>query len=145
MADKENRYRGNTVWMKARGCQNCENCKRDNCGSCKVCMTMPRFGGDGRNKQACKMRRCQKKIAPLQVRSDPLQKTIDMYWNKSEIVPKRKLTAEEIQEVQLIHDMSSKDQKGEQNEVLLSNKRDREAFVETGESKHSDDDVVVLD
>ena len=39
-------------------CGQCDNCKRVNCGSCIHCLDMPRFGGNGKMKQACKLRKC---------------------------------------------------------------------------------------
>ena len=144
MADKENKYRCNTnaVWTKARGCLKCEKCKRDNCGECKSCKAMPRFGGDGRLNAACEMRRCQKKIAPLQVRRDPQRNTIDKYFNKGESVqsPQRKFTTEDIQDDQLISNNSSKDHGGEENGELSSKRK-----VAWAETKVSDDEVIILD
>ena len=36
-------------------CGQCDNCKKANCGSCSSCQDMPRFGGPGKMKQACKL------------------------------------------------------------------------------------------
>ncbi|KAM5238057.1 DNA (cytosine-5)-methyltransferase 1 [Ctenodactylus gundi] len=49
--DKENAF-------KRRRCGVCEVCQQPECGLCKACKDMVKFGGSGRSKQACQMRRC---------------------------------------------------------------------------------------
>ncbi|NWY51511.1 DNMT1 methyltransferase, partial [Chionis minor] len=51
--DKENA-------MKRRRCGVCEVtvCQQPECGKCKACQNMVKFGGSGRSKQACLQRRC---------------------------------------------------------------------------------------
>ena len=44
--------------MMKNKCGQCNNCKRANCGSCSSCQDMPRFGGPGKMKQACNLRKC---------------------------------------------------------------------------------------
>jgi len=39
-------------------CKRCRACLSPNCGVCSACRDMPRFGGRGLGKQACKGRRC---------------------------------------------------------------------------------------
>lgn len=38
----------------------CDGCKKDNCGKCKFCLDMPRFGGPGKKKR-CESRKCTSK------------------------------------------------------------------------------------
>jgi hypothetical protein len=45
--------------MKKR-CQKCEGCRRDDCGKCRFCRGMSKFGGQGRNRNACIQRRCMR-------------------------------------------------------------------------------------
>lgn len=42
---------------RKKRCGVCEACQNPNCGKCNHCKDMPKFGGTGRSKQACKMRR----------------------------------------------------------------------------------------
>ena len=46
-------------------CSQCDNCKRANCGSCISCQDMPRFGGPGKMKQACKLRKCLASVSTV--------------------------------------------------------------------------------
>ena len=41
-----------------RACRKCESCRRENCGACKYCQDMKKFGGRGVLKQKCSMRAC---------------------------------------------------------------------------------------
>merc|ERR1719239_159088 len=43
---------------RVRACGKCESCKRENCGACKYCQDMRKFGGKGVLKQKCSMRAC---------------------------------------------------------------------------------------
>lgn len=43
---------------KRQRCGVCEACQLPDCGKCSHCKDMVKFGGSGRAKQACKMRRC---------------------------------------------------------------------------------------
>ena len=43
---------------KTRKCGSCLNCTKVNCGVCVFCQDMPKFGGPGKMKQACKSRKC---------------------------------------------------------------------------------------
>lgn len=49
--DKENMF-------KRRRCGVCEVCHQPECGQCKACKDMVKYGGQGRSKQACLERRC---------------------------------------------------------------------------------------
>jgi DNA (cytosine-5)-methyltransferase 1 len=43
---------------RRRRCGVCEVCQQNDCGKCKACKDMIKFGGSGRSKQACIHRRC---------------------------------------------------------------------------------------
>ena len=43
---------------RKRRCGECDACKRDDCGQCKPCSALPRFGGSSQKKQACANRKC---------------------------------------------------------------------------------------
>lgn len=49
---------------KRRRCGQYSGCKQKDCGSCKCCLDMKKFGGTGRRKQCCVKRRC---LHPSQV------------------------------------------------------------------------------
>ena len=53
-----------TVGAKVRSCGNCPACLAADCGDCKYCFDMRKFGGKGTLRQRCKMRRCTNKIVP---------------------------------------------------------------------------------
>ena len=46
--------------MKPRrtSCGMCSGCQKDDCGECKMCINMIKFGGNGKMKQKCLKRRC---------------------------------------------------------------------------------------
>lgn len=52
-ADETSRDKG----PKKRRCGVCEACQNPDCGKCAHCQDMIKFGGTGRGKQACKMRK----------------------------------------------------------------------------------------
>ncbi|CAD1477928.1 unnamed protein product [Heterotrigona itama] len=43
---------------KRQRCGVCETCQQPDCGVCTSCKNMVKFGGSGKNKQACNRRRC---------------------------------------------------------------------------------------
>ena len=43
---------------RRKHCNSCEGCRRDDCGDCSNCQDMTKFGGPGRKKKACILRRC---------------------------------------------------------------------------------------
>ena len=45
--------------MKRKRCGSCEGCTRPDCGICKCCMDKPRFGGLGKRKQCCELKKCR--------------------------------------------------------------------------------------
>jgi len=59
---KRNESRKHMDFMRARkirACRKCESCRRENCGACKYCQDMKRFGGRGKLKQKCSLRACE--------------------------------------------------------------------------------------
>ncbi|KAL1529459.1 hypothetical protein AB1Y20_000406 [Prymnesium parvum] len=45
--------------VKRRRCTQCANCLRPDCGACAACLQMVKFGGAGKKRQACALRRCE--------------------------------------------------------------------------------------
>ena len=54
-----------SMMKRKKKCGQCDNCKRANCGSCSSCQDMPRFGGPGKMKQACKLRKCLASVSTV--------------------------------------------------------------------------------
>ena len=48
----------NKKQRRVRACRKCESCRRENCGACKYCQDMRKFGGRGVLKQKCSLRAC---------------------------------------------------------------------------------------
>ena len=44
--------------LKKKRCGICDSCQTPDCGTCAHCKDMVKFGGSGKTKQACKLRRC---------------------------------------------------------------------------------------
>ena len=44
--------------LKKRGCKKCIGCTREDCGSCRYCKDMIKFGGQGKKKQKYVHRMC---------------------------------------------------------------------------------------
>ena len=40
-------------------CKVCDACKREDCGECKSCLAMTKFGGDGKVRSSCVNRKCE--------------------------------------------------------------------------------------
>ena len=43
---------------KQRRYGSCSGCTRDDCGQCRNCLDMIKFGGSGKKKQACVLQKC---------------------------------------------------------------------------------------
>nr|XP_034189663.1 DNA (cytosine-5)-methyltransferase PliMCI-like [Osmia lignaria] len=56
---------------KRQRCGICEICQQPDCGVCTACKDMIKFGGSGRSKQACNMRRCPNMAIQEANDSDP--------------------------------------------------------------------------
>ena len=50
--------KGSNKHRRVRACRKCESCRRENCGACKHCQDMKKFGGRGVLKQKCTLRAC---------------------------------------------------------------------------------------
>ena len=50
---------------RTRRCGACAGCTMPDCGHCSACRDKPKFGGDGRMKQACAKRRCSNPTQPI--------------------------------------------------------------------------------
>ena len=61
------------VMKRRRRCGKCVGCTRKECGHCRNCKDMPKFGGPGRKKQSCLARRCTVMI-PAVVLDEPPKK-----------------------------------------------------------------------
>ena len=44
---------------RRKRCRQCTGCKTKDCGQCKFCKDMPKFGGLGRKKKPCIFRKCR--------------------------------------------------------------------------------------
>ena len=44
---------------KRSRCGQCEACLANDCGTCAYCLDMVKYGGPGKKKKACLLRRCQ--------------------------------------------------------------------------------------
>ena len=58
--NKYDKYSTNiTIGERKRGhCGSCLACTRDDCGQCRYCLDMIKFGGPGKKRQACMLRKC---------------------------------------------------------------------------------------
>ena len=54
---------------KRKRCGTCSACQSDECGTCSACLDMLKFGGEGKKKQMCKVRKCMNMQPP----SEPKQ------------------------------------------------------------------------
>ncbi len=50
--------RSSTERRRRIRCRECEPCTRDDCGECKYCKDMKKFGGQGVSKQCCLSKQC---------------------------------------------------------------------------------------
>ena len=53
--------------IKRKRCGRCQGCTADDCGECRQCLDMPKFGGPGKRKKCCIKRQCITPITPTQV------------------------------------------------------------------------------
>ncbi|UYV62934.1 DNMT1 [Cordylochernes scorpioides] len=58
-------------------CGVCEPCQQPDCGNCKFCRDMVKFGGSGRSKQACLKRRCPNMMVQEANENDPEEEPIE--------------------------------------------------------------------
>ncbi len=69
--------------VKRKRCGTCDGCIRCDCGICKFCKDKPKFGGMGKKKQCCELRRCEKLITMTDKTSDKMQISVDQYLQRS--------------------------------------------------------------
>ncbi|CAF0956837.1 unnamed protein product [Brachionus calyciflorus] len=60
----QNIPRSNVERRRRVRCHNCEPCTRDDCGDCKYCKDMKKFGGTGISKQCCLAKQCLQPLLP---------------------------------------------------------------------------------
>ena len=67
-------------------CGKCESCTRSDCGLCRPCLNMKKFGGRGTQKQKCFLKIC------------PIQKAIKQVLSSAKTGKQESLNSETIQE-----------------------------------------------
>ena len=60
----QNVPRSNVERRRRVRCHQCEPCTRDDCGECKYCKDMKKFGGTGVSKQCCLSKQCLQPLLP---------------------------------------------------------------------------------
>ena len=56
---KKTPYRGGkSTHRRTQRCKTCDGCLAEDCGTCRFCLNMPKFGGSGAMKKPCLQRRC---------------------------------------------------------------------------------------
>ena len=60
----QNLPRSNVERRRRVRCHRCEPCTRDDCGECKYCKDMKKFGGTGISKQCCLSKQCLQPLLP---------------------------------------------------------------------------------
>jgi hypothetical protein len=60
----QNVPRSNVERRRRVRCHKCEPCTRDDCGECKYCKDMKKFGGTGISKQCCLSKQCFQPLLP---------------------------------------------------------------------------------
>ena len=51
-----------------KACNACPGCLREDCGICRMCQDMRKYGGDGKLKKRCKLRQCSAQIQTRNLR-----------------------------------------------------------------------------
>ena len=60
-ANRDNDVYQDVAGLRRTRCRWCENCTRKDCGQCKNCKDMMKFGGKGKAKQECIKRKCERR------------------------------------------------------------------------------------
>jgi hypothetical protein len=60
----QNVPRSNVERRRRVRCHNCEPCTSEDCGECKYCKDMKKFGGTGISKQCCLRKQCIRSLLP---------------------------------------------------------------------------------
>jgi hypothetical protein len=71
--------RSNVERRRRVRCHKCEPCTRDDCGECKYCKDMKKFGGTGVSKQCCLSKQCLQPLLPTTTTCMQCEKLIDRY------------------------------------------------------------------
>ncbi len=69
---------GKSSAPKRRRCGVCEVCQLPDCGTCSHCRDMTKFGGSGRSKQACVLRRCPNMAVQTAEEDEVLDLVVEM-------------------------------------------------------------------
>ena len=68
---------GPTSAPRRTRCGICENCQQTDCGKCNCCRDMVKFGGSGRSKQSCVLRKCPNMAVQVADDDDELDANLD--------------------------------------------------------------------
>ncbi len=71
--------RSNVERRRRVRCHKCEPCTRDDCGECKYCKDMKKFGGTGVSKQCCLSKQCLQPLLPTTTTCMLCEKLIDRF------------------------------------------------------------------
>ena len=52
------------VGIKRKRCE-CKGCLLSDCGKCKFCIDKPKFGGPGKKKKCCIVRKCERNVTTM--------------------------------------------------------------------------------
>lgn len=75
----QNIPRSNVERRRRVRCHVCEPCTRDDCGECKYCKDMKKFGGTGVSKQCCLAKQCLQPLLPTTTTCMLCETLIDRY------------------------------------------------------------------
>lgn len=75
----QNIPRSNVERRRRVRCHECEPCTRDDCGECKYCKDMKKFGGTGISKQCCLSKQCMQPFLPTTTTCMLCDSLIDRY------------------------------------------------------------------
>jgi hypothetical protein len=75
----QNVPRSNVERRRRVRCHDCEPCTRDDCGECKYCKDMKKFGGTGISKQCCLSKQCLQPLLPTTTTCMLCESLIDRY------------------------------------------------------------------
>lgn len=68
---------GPTSAPRRTRCGICEACQQTDCGKCNFCRDMVKFGGSGRSKQSCALRKCPNRAVQVADDDDELDAVLD--------------------------------------------------------------------
>ncbi|XP_046896398.1 methyl-CpG-binding domain protein 1a isoform X2 [Hypomesus transpacificus] len=111
--------------FRSVACTKCAACLRKDCGKCKYCMDKPKYGGKGRLKQKCIMRRCRA-MQPAKASQDLLGPYVARP-SLRKVPRKRKRSSSE--------DTTEEDEEGENS--ICSGDREWTPHVKTQNKEHT--------